>query len=734
MSAFKHAAVAMVLLDPASRRLRANAAYARLFGYSEAELRAPGLTLTHPDDVAGDLAERARCLRGEQASYRREKRYLHRDGHLIWADHTGTLVRAADGAPLHFVCQVHDITERKCAEAALRASEARFRSLTMLSSDWYWELDTQLRFTSFEGGHQSPNWRPNREVLLGRARWEVGWLHPVDATWAEHRALLDARQPFREFKFVSVRFPQQPVYLSSSGDPVFDEQGQFAGYRGTTRDITAAALAEQKLRSTQALLRMAARMGRLGAWAYRVDDERVTWSEQLCAMQEAAPGFAPTPREVMGFFAPEFHDLVTATFEGCLRAGIPFDIEARARTLTGREVWLRVIGEARRDGDGNVRRIEGACQDITASRKAAGRSRRMASQLTNTLERLTEGFFTLDREWRFTYINPAGALVLRRPRGDLIGQRITDEFHGGAAAAFNRLYQQAQEQNVVVQAEEYYAPLDLWVQLKIYPSRQGLAVYLRDVTERVLAQRELLRLNAELEERVRERTAQLEIANRELEAFSYAIAHDLRAPLAAIRGFGECLERSADTGLDKLSRHYIARILHGVGHMTELTGGLLSLANLSRAGLRRTPVDLAEFARSALRACRDQSPARQADIEIADTLPAHGDSRLLVQLMENLVGNAWKFTGRVERARIEVGALPGTEGTVTYFVRDNGAGFDPDYAGKLFEPFQRLHSREEFEGTGIGLAIVHKVVSLHGGRVWADSRPGAGASFYFTLG
>jgi len=232
---------------------------------------------------------------------------------------------------------------------------------------------------------------------------------------------------------------------------------------------------------------------------------------------------------------------------------------------------------------------------------------------------------------------------------------------------------------------------------------------------------------------VSRRTAELELANRELEAFCYSIAHDLRAPLGAISGFSESLERTAGASLDERSLHYLSRIRRGVVHMSELADGLLALARLSRGSLRAEPVDLAAMARNAIALCREREPQRRVDVDIAASLPATGDPRLLAQVMENLLGNAWKFTGGAEHAWIEVGSMAGPDECATYYVRDNGAGFDMTYAAKLFEPFQRLHSQDEFEGTGIGLAIVHKVVTRHGGRIWAESVPHEGASFYFTL-
>ena len=308
--------------------------------------------------------------------------------------------------------------------------------------------------------------------------------------------------------------------------------------------------------------------------------------------------------------------------------GTPYDVEAQVVTAKGRRIWVRIIAEAEWDAQGKVRRLQGACQDITESKRAAEDARLMGEQLTGTV----------------------------------------------------------------------------------------------------------LRLNAELEERVKERTAQLEVANKELEAFSYSIAHDLRAPLSSIDGFSKMLEQAAGGDLPEPARHYLSRIRAGVRQMGELTDGLLSLANLSRAELLGETVDLAALARAAVAACRERSPHRVADVEIAPALPVRGDSRLLSQLMGNLVGNAWKFTAKKDRARIEIGSMPGADGCTVFFVRDNGAGFDMAHASRMFDAFQRMHSLAEFEGTGIGLAIVHRVVTRHGGRIWADAAPQQGATFFFTLG
>ncbi|HEY0884651.1 MAG TPA: PAS domain S-box protein [Ramlibacter sp.] len=730
-SAFHHAPVGTLLMAADGRPLRANQAFCELTGQSEQDIVAGGAVPLHAEDQATVLRERALCLAGEQATFRNEVRYRRGNGETVWADQSCTLVRGHRGEPVHFIVQAQDIGGRKRAEQALRESEARFRSLTLLSASWYWEQDDQFRFVSFEGHPQEGRWRPD-SAALGLCRWDIAGLRPLDGTWARHRLDVQAHRAFRELECVRVRPGRPPVYVSISGEPVFDEHDRFTGYRGTTRDITAAKALETHLRDAQGLLHMAARIGRLGAWSYVAGQERMTWSDELCRLCEVDVGFAPTLEQVFAFFAPAHRPLARSTVQRCLVEGEGFDVETPAAMASGRTRWFRLIGEAERDDDGRVRRIHGACQDITGSRQAAEHTRRQARQLTNTLERLTDGFFTLDRDWRFTYLNPEAQRLMARPRGDLLGRRITDEFPAPGAGGILAHYRRALDENTVVQAEEYYEPLDLWVQLKIYPSAEGVAVYVRDVTERVRSRQQLLQLNAQLEARVKERTARLEIANRELEAFSYAIAHDLRAPLGAIQGFGDSLQRVVGASLDERGRHYLRRILAGVHHMRELTDGLLSLAGLSRASLRARPVDLSALAQAAVAACRERAPQRRAEVAIAPGMVVRGDPRLLAHVMDNLVGNAWKFTSRVPCARIEVGRLDGSP--PRYFVRDNGAGFDEAWAGKLFEPFQRLHTQDEFEGTGIGLAIVRKVVLLHGGRVWAESVAGEGATFYFTLG
>jgi light-regulated signal transduction histidine kinase (bacteriophytochrome) len=221
-------------------------------------------------------------------------------------------------------------------------------------------------------------------------------------------------------------------------------------------------------------------------------------------------------------------------------------------------------------------------------------------------------------------------------------------------------------------------------------------------------------------------------ANRELEAFSYSVAHDLRAPLRSIDGFSQALLEDCADVLDDTGKRHLRYVREAAQDMAALIDALLGLARVTRSELRRGPVDLAEIARHILAQLQRTTNGRAVEIAIADELPVQGDERLLRSLLENLLGNAWKFTRHRAVARIEVG-LTSQNGEAVYFVRDNGAGFDMAYASKLFGAFQRLHSAAEFEGTGIGLATVQRIVKRHGGRIWAEGEMDRGATFSFTL-
>ena len=259
-----------------------------------------------------------------------------------------------------------------------------------------------------------------------------------------------------------------------------------------------------------------------------------------------------------------------------------------------------------------------------------------------------------------------------------------------------------------------------------------VAGILASVIARERMEAEIRRLNRDLEESVHTRTAALQASLAELESFSYSVSHDLRSPLRAINGYAHLLQEDYGGRLDDTARGYLGRICAATERMGSLIDDLLNLSRISRSRTEPTEVDLSGIATEVLRECAAAEPQRRVEARIEPCLRARGDASLLRVALENLLGNAWKFSSRAEQASIEVGIVESAQGPA-FYVRDNGEGFDPAYAAKLFQPFQRLHEIDDFPGTGIGLATVKRIIDRHGGTIWASSEPGRGATFYFTL-
>jgi len=277
-----------------------------------------------------------------------------------------------------------------------------------------------------------------------------------------------------------------------------------------------------------------------------------------------------------------------------------------------------------------------------------------------------------------------------------------------------------------------------WFEFVAYPLKNsrgdivGIIQSLKDVTKRKIAEDKLIRLNKELEQRVVQRTAQLEAANKELESFSYTVSHDLRSPLARIEGYAELLLSEHFDILDEEGKHYLDRIVNSVSFMSQLIEDLLKLSRVTRSEMNFLPVNLSTIAKNITDTLIESDPKRKAEISIQKNLRTNGDRHLLHAVLDNLLGNAWKFTLKKSITKIEFG-LKENQSTPVFFIRDNGAGFNMSRVKNLFTPFKRLHSDNDFPGTGIGLATVQRIIHRHGGTIWAESKENAGATFYFTL-
>ena len=415
----------------------------------------------------------------------------------------------------------------------------------------------------------------------------------------------------------------------------------------------------------------------------------------------------------------------------------------RVRTVAGGFRDVEFTGFTSELSGGRIE-VQGIGRDITERLQAEAALREREARLRAIVDNEPECVKVVDKDGLILEMNPAGLRMIEadsflQTQNKGINSIVVEEHR----APFSALLQK------ILQGESGILEFDIiglkgtrrTLETHAVPLRDkrgevtALLGITRDITVRKQAQEEIFRLNSELEQRVQQRTAQLQFANQQLESFSYSVSHDLRSPLRSIEGFSNLLGKEIGAGaVTERSKHYLSRIRAGVVQMGQLIDALLSLAHVSHTSLRWENVDLSAVAETVLNAYREREPNRLVQFDIQPGLIVLGDPRLLRQVLENLMGNAWKFSSQRQQTQISFGRQIGPNNEAMDVVQDNGAGFDMAYSEKLFDTFQRLHSESEFAGTGIGLATVHRIVTRHVGRIWAKSILGQGATFYFTLG
>lgn len=365
--------------------------------------------------------------------------------------------------------------------------------------------------------------------------------------------------------------------------------------------------------------------------------------------------------------------------------------------------------------------------------------RKSKRRIHRIIASISDGFAVFDLNWRIVYVNENAAAMAGTSPDDLVGRSVWELFPGAVGTLFWQKLHEAAREAKPIHFEYWSEQLQHWFEHTAYPSPEGVTLFTRDITGRKkdradleAAKAEIEGMNEKLERRVRERTSELNATIKELEAFSYSVSHDLRAPLRAIDGFSKLLLEDYYSKLDAEGRRLIDVIRNSTAKMGHLIDGLLAFSHLGRQTLGSTEVNMAELAEESYSEASVNAPGRNVDIQIAALPPAVGDHVLLKQVFVNLFSNALKFTRGKDPAVIETGFTTKGDQNI-FFVRDNGVGFDMRYADKMFGVFQRLHGVNEFEGTGLGLAIVHRIINRHGGKVWAEGALNQGATIFFSL-
>lgn len=372
--------------------------------------------------------------------------------------------------------------------------------------------------------------------------------------------------------------------------------------------------------------------------------------------------------------------------------------------------------------------------------QAHEKTKRSEAHYRQLIEVAQEGIWVLDTDSKTVLVNPSMAQMLGYTVDEMLDKHLFDfmDEQGVVIATHNieRRQQGITEQHdfefICKDGKRIYTTIETAPLHDDAGNYRGAIAGIMDITERKLAEGKIRGLNEELEERVRLRTAELENANQELDAFAYSVSHDLRAPLRAITGFSQAVLEDYEDIIDEEGQDLLNDIVKSGKRMNDLIQDLLHLSRITRSDLHPREVNISDIVQSVLDELQSQDRQRQIIFSVEKNIKGHADERLLRVVFDNLLGNAWKFTGKTDNAQIDFFTIV-EDGIIVYVVKDNGAGFDMAYADKLFGAFQRLHHDDEFEGTGIGLATVQRAIHKHRGRIWSDATIGQGATFYFTL-
>lgn len=365
--------------------------------------------------------------------------------------------------------------------------------------------------------------------------------------------------------------------------------------------------------------------------------------------------------------------------------------------------------------------------------KQQTKTKRKEKELETVFNRINDSVVSVDNNWRYTFLNDIALSTHPLGKEETLGKVIWDIHPDMRGTIFWEKYHEAMQTKKVVEIESYYSPMDTWFSVKVYPSSDGLTIFYKDISKTKKAERDIAELNRTLEEKIKVRTGQLKKSNEELEAFSYSVSHDLRAPLRGIIAFARILEDEYSSKLDTEAKRITSIIRDNALKMGTLIDDLLAFSRMGKQGLTKVQVNTDLMVREIAKE-QEQINDRQDPISwtIHNLPPLYADANTLRQVWINLISNAIKYSGNEERPHIEIGSYPDKDQLV-FYIKDNGAGFDEEYKDKLFKVFQRLHDADEFEGTGIGLALVEKIISRHEGKVWAEGKEGEGACFYFSL-
>jgi len=654
----------------------------------------------------------------------------------------GTLISAS----------VRDITERKKAEDKLKKAKKDFQLLVSSVKDYaIFMLDKNGCVAS---------WNTGAEHIKGYTAEEIIG-QPLDVFYTVEEKKRGEPQRNLQMALQHGHYETEGLRVRKDGSTFFanivftsmiDDEGKLYGYAKVTKDIT------EKRRAEESILFLASIADNIqdpiiSTTNSAGNDFKITrWNKSAEELLEWKS------EEVIGKNAMEIfktgypYETRKQVFELLSAKGF-WQGEIIYHTKSGKPVYVLSTISHLKDAQGNINGNLFLIRDISKRKKAEEALSKLNAQLEekvkerteeiyknekqfrHTLDSMLEGMQIIGFDWRYIYVNNAMAKHGKYLKEELIGHTVMEKYPGIEQTEIYKVYQRCFNERVPIHLEyEFIFPDKTkgWFELSFQPVPEGLFILSVDISDRKIAEEEIISLNKELEERVIKRTEQLKKSTEEMEAFSYSVSHDLRAPLRGIIGFANILEEDYTSKLDDEAKRITRVIKNNTTKMGQLIDDLLTFSRMGRQELVKTNIDTNKIVREIIADFGLNENHKKTEWIIHSLPFITADINSINQVWINLISNAVKYSGNVTQPTIEIGSIKEND-TITFFVKDNGVGFDEKYKAKLFKVFQRLHTSEEFEGTGIGLAIVEKIVSKHDGKVWAEGELNKGANFYFSL-
>lgn len=738
----------IITIDEHHRIVLVNPAVERTFGAKAADLMGKPVEVLIPGRFRPNHAEHVRHFAATGVTTRGMG-----DFGTIWglrADGTEFPIEASIsqlklGAGRLFTATLRDITERVRSEAALRESQRALNTLIAnlpgvvyrCANGPEWPVEYISEGAAALTGHSASDFMTHR-INFGDL------IDPLDAqrVWDDVQASVQRKIPYAlTYRIRAAN--QQTKWVWEQGQGVFNPAGELLALEGYITDVTEHRRAETELRESEERLQLALLAGRMGTWDWNLRTGKIVWSPGHIRLFGLEPdAFDGRYETFEQRIHPDDLQSLEVVRQTAMRERRTYEHEYRVLWPDGSVHWIRGRGEFTYDESGQPVRMVGVVSDITEQEWSRRRLAESESRLRTILETEPECVKLVGRNCELLEMNPAGLAMIEADSLDqIVGHDVCELLEPAHREAFRNLNDRVLHGRPGTLQFEIVGlrGAHRWMETHCVPMRDpeghinAVLGVTRDITAKKHAEEELLKAHALLEQRVKERTAQLEQINRELDAFTYSVSHDLRAPVRHVGSFANILLEEHARHLTADARHCAETIAEAAVKLGRLIDDLLRFSRLGRADIHRRPVDMHLAVREVWAELASQRPVDRVKLHIGELPPADGDPNLLRHVWTNLLDNAIKYSSQRSQPEITIGSF--TEGAcVWYHVQDNGVGFDSRFADKLFGVFQRLHREEDFPGTGVGLALVQRIVQRHGGAIRARGEVERGARFEFTLG